>query len=127
MGSFIIRESRLVVTSVPAPSSSAIIRQQHSEFDRVLKSRWKEVADSAVCFYRLDRLQNKVIAGKYGFVAQVYTNTYRSALHLNSSIHYHINFVNNLVNFHLIFEYIISTIRKSPNPDGDGRLRISRR
>lgn len=74
MGSFIIHESRLVVTSVPAPSSSAsIIRQQHSEFDRVLKSRWKEAADSAVCFYRLDRLQNKVIAGKYGFVAQVYT------------------------------------------------------
>ncbi len=34
---------------------------------------WKEAADSAVCFYRLDRLQNKVIAGKYGFVAQVYT------------------------------------------------------
>jgi GDP-D-glucose phosphorylase len=92
MGSFIIHESRLVVTSVPAPSSSAIIR--HSEFDRVLKSRWKEAADSAVCFYRLDRLQNKVIAGKYGFVAQVYTNTYRSALHLNSSItrHYHIHF-----------------------------------
>ncbi|XP_046449057.1 GDP-D-glucose phosphorylase 1-like [Daphnia pulex] len=67
MGSFIIRESRLVTS---APSSSAIIRQQHSEFDRVLKSRWKEAADSAVCFYRLDRLQNKVIAGKYGFVAQ---------------------------------------------------------
>ena len=57
-----------LVTSVPAPSSAI---RQHSEFDRVLKSRWKEAADSAVCFYHLDRLQNKVIAGKYRFVAQV--------------------------------------------------------
>jgi hypothetical protein len=59
-----------LVTSVPAPLSSA--DRQHSEFDNALKCRWKEAADSAVCFYRLDRLQNKVIAGKFGFVAQVY-------------------------------------------------------
>lgn len=127
MGSLIIGESRLrLVTSAPSSSASIIgIRQQHSEFDRVLKSRWKEAADSAVCFYRLDRLQTKVIAGKYGFVAQVCKYTAQT-LHLNSSIT--INFLSNLVNFISDFEYIIiSTIRKSPNPDGGDRLRISRR
>lgn len=57
-----------LVLSVPAPSS---VNRQHSEFDRILQCRWKEAADAGVCFYRLNRLQNKTIPGQYRFVAQV--------------------------------------------------------
>ncbi|XP_032789201.1 GDP-D-glucose phosphorylase 1 [Daphnia magna] len=56
-----------LVLSVPAPSS---VNRQHSEFDRILQCRWKEAADAGVCFYRLNRLQNKTIPGQYRFVAQ---------------------------------------------------------
>lgn len=44
---------------------------QQSEFDRIIKCRWKEAAEAGLCRYRLDRVQNKVLPGKYGFVVQV--------------------------------------------------------
>ena len=56
-----------LVTCVPAPSASIC----HSQLDRTLKCRWEEAVEAGLCRYRLERVQNRVLPGKFGFVAQV--------------------------------------------------------
>lgn len=55
-----------LVTQVPKPP---VICQ--SEFDLVLKHRWNAAASAGLFRYRLNHLQNKILPGRYKFVAQV--------------------------------------------------------
>ena len=96
-----------LVTCVPAPSASIC----HSQLDRTLKCRWEEAVEAGLCRYRLERVQNRVLPGKFGFVAQV---LYIYIILPNR---------NNITTQTESFERF-STIRKSPNPDGGDRVRI---
>lgn len=98
-----------LVTQVPKPP---VIRQ--SDFDLALKCRWNSAADAGLCRYRLNRLQNKLLPGRYGFVAQVSSRSTPPLLlcRYSSSVP-----LNHIILFH-------STTRKNRDRAGGGRARI---
>lgn len=51
-----------------------------TRFDQLLQSKWNDAMTSGHFWYKLDKLDTRILPGKYGFVAQVNNSCYGALL-----------------------------------------------